>query len=203
LVEHGRVPEIPVFLDSPLAIGATEIYKKHDKYYNKNAKYIINSGDDVFKFPGLKFTRKTEESKAINNIPPPKIIMAGSGMSVGGRIIHHEKRYLPDPNSTLLLVSFQSAGSLGRQLEDGAKHVKILGEEIPVRAKVVQVKGYSAHPDVNGLFETVERSADTLKKVFVVQGELKSALFFAQRVKDYLGVETCVPEAGDSFILDK
>lgn len=203
LVENGRVPNVPVFLDSPLAIGATEIYRKYDKYYNKKAKYIINSGDDVFRFPGLKFTRKTEESKAINNVPAPKIIMAGSGMSVGGRIIHHEKKYLSDPNSILLLVSFQSAGSLGRQLEDGASRVKILGEEITVRAKVVQVKGYSAHPDVNGLYEFVERSADTLKKVFVVQGELKSALFFAQRVKDYLGVEAYVPEKGNSFVLEE
>jgi len=202
LVENGHIPSVPVFLDSPLAIKATAIYKKYENYYNKNAKYIINSGDDIFKFPGLEFTLATEESKKINNIPSPKIIIAGSGMSTGGRIIHHEKRYLPDSNSTLLLIGFQSAGSLGRRIQEGAKWVKILGNDIPVKAKVVRIKGYSAHPDTNWLLAFVKRNSSQLKKIFVAQGEMKSALFIAQRIRDHLGVNTVVPKQGDSFELD-
>ncbi len=202
LVENGRINQVPVFLDSPLAIKATDIYKKYEDYFNKEAKYIINSGDDIFKFPGLKFCLKTEESKAINNVEPPKVIIAGSGMSTGGRIIHHEKRYLSDPKNTLLLISYQAAGSLGRQLKDGAKWVTILGDKIPVNAKVEKIDGYSSHPDMNGLYNLVEKNADKLKKVFVVQGEPHSALFFAQKVKDYLGIEAEAPTRGESYVLE-
>jgi metallo-beta-lactamase family protein len=201
LVENGRIPRAPIFLDSPLAIKATKIYAKYEEYYNKGAKYIISSGDDVFKFPGLKFTLTTAQSKEINDIPPPKIIIAGSGMSTGGRIIHHERRYLSDSNSALLIVGFQTAGSLGRRLVEGAKWVNILGEEIPVKAKVISVRGYSAHPDANGLYKFVERTSENLKKVFVVQGEIHSALFFTQRIRDYLGVDAVAPKFGDSFDL--
>ena len=202
LVENGRINQVPIFLDSPLAIKATAIYKKYESYFNQEVKYVINSGDDIFKFPGLKFCLRTEESKAINNVEPPKVVIAGSGMSTGGRIVHHEKRYLPDANSTLLLMSYQAAGSLGRQIEDGAKWVTILGDKIPVNARVLEIKGYSSHPDVNGLFSLVEKNSDKLKKVFVVQGEPHSALFFAQKVKDYLGIEAAAPARGESATLE-
>jgi len=202
LVENGRIPRVPIFLDSPLAIKATEVYKKYKDYYNREAQFIISSGDDVFKFPGLKFCLATEESKAINKVPPPKVIIAGSGMSVGGRIIHHEKNYLSDPNSILLIVGFQSAGSLGRRLVEGTKNVKILGKEILVKAEVISARGYSAHPDTNGLHDFVQNVSKNLKKIFVVQGEAKAALFFAQRVRDYLGVNAVAPQIGDSYNLE-
>lgn len=202
LVEHSRIPKVPVFVDSPLAIGAVNIYKKYDNYYNKEVKYIMNSGDDIFKFPGLKFTLTTEESKQINDIPPPKVILAGSGMSTGGRIIHHERRYLPDSNSTLLLVSYQAAGSLGRQLEDGAKEVNILGETVPVKARIRTLRGYSAHPDKNGLFQFVENSYKTLERVFAIQSEPKSGLYFTQTLRDHLGLDAVCPKYGDSFELE-
>lgn len=202
LVENSRIPKVPVFLDSPLAIGAVEIYKKYNDYYNKEAKYIMDSGDDLFKFPGLRFTLTTEESKQINDIPPPKVILAGSGMSTGGRIIHHERRYLKDPNSTLLLISYQTAGSLGRQLEDGAKEVNILGETVPVKARICTLKGYSAHPDKTGLFQFVENSYATLETVFAIQSEPKSSLYFTQMIRDHLGLNIVAPKYGDSFELD-
>ncbi|MEK7647019.1 MAG: MBL fold metallo-hydrolase [Patescibacteria group bacterium] len=201
LVENGRIPQVPVFVDSPLAIHTTEVYKKYEDYFNKEAAYLISSGDDIFKFPGLRFTLTTEESKSINEVLPPKIVMAGSGMSTGGRILHHERRYLSDPKSTLLLIGYQAAGTLGRHLQDGAKTVTLFGEEIQVRAKIVPISGYSAHPDSEALFRFAERSADTLKKVLLVQGEPKSLLFMAQRVKDYLGIETSVPRYKDSVEL--
>ena len=199
LVENGRIPEIPIFVDSPLAIGAVRIYQQYENYYNKEAKYIIASGDDLFKFPGLQFTETTEESKKINDIPPPKVIIAGSGMSTGGRIIHHERRYLSDPKSTLLLISYQVAGSVGRQLKDGAKEVNIFGESVTVKARVAALGGYSAHPDKEGLYKFVENSYDTLEKVFAVQSEPKSALFFTQMIRDHLGIPAVAPRYGDSF----
>tara|TARA_B100000745_G_scaffold98011_1_gene62353 strand:+ start:21247 stop:22611 length:1365 start_codon:yes stop_codon:yes gene_type:complete len=194
LVEHGRIPQVPVFIDSPLAIDVTKIYKKYKDYFNKDARKIIKDGDDIFNFPGLEFTYKTEESKAIRNTPNPKIIIAGSGMSNGGRIIHHEKQYLSDPKSTLLIVGYQVPGSLGRELQDGAKSVTILNEQIPVKARVTTIHGYSAHKDSNALLDAVAEAGDTLKKVFVVLGEPKSSLFLVQRIRDYLGIEAVSPE---------
>lgn len=194
LVEHGRIPQVPIFIDSPLAIDVTKIYKKHKEYFNKDARAIIKGGDDIFNFPGLKFTYKTEESKAIRNVPNPKIIIAGSGMSNGGRIIHHEKHYLSDPKSTLLIVGYQVPGSLGRQLQDGAKSVTIHDEKIPVRVRVASIQGYSAHKDSDGLLNAVAEASDTLKKVFVVLGEPKSSLFLVQRIRDYLGISAVAPE---------
>lgn len=199
LVEHGRIPRVPIFLDSPLAIKATNIYKKNQKYFNENAKNIIRSGDELFNFPGLKMTLATDESKAINEVPAPKIILAGSGMSNGGRIVHHEVRYLPDPNNTLLLIGYQSAGSLGRHLQDGAKTADILGETVAVKANIENISGYSSHPDTNELFDFVHSSEDTLKKVFVVQGEPKGSLFFVQRLRDNLGIDAVAPKYGESY----
>lgn len=201
LAENGRIPKVPIFLDSPLAIMATEIYRKYEHYFNKETRHIINSGDEIFKFPGLKMTKTTEESKAINDVPAPKVIIAGSGMSNGGRIIHHERRYLSDPKSILLLVGYQAYGSLGRILQDGAKSIKILGEEVTVKAKTETIRGYSAHPDRDGLTDFIQKSAETLKQVIVVQGEPSSALFLTQRVRDYLGIHAQAPKYGDSIQL--
>ncbi len=206
LVEHGRIPEIPIFLDSPLAIKATAVYKKYESYFNDAARAIIKSGDDVFKFPMLKFTEDVEDSKAILNVHPPKVIMAGSGMSNGGRILHHEKNYLSDPNNTLLLVGYQAVGTPGRLMQEGAKSVCIMGAEVPLRARVVSIHGYSAHRDTNGLFDFVEFMKDTMKdkwqKVFVVMGEPKASAFLAQRLHDYLDLKTLVPKKGESVELE-
>ncbi|MEK7478162.1 MAG: MBL fold metallo-hydrolase, partial [Patescibacteria group bacterium] len=134
MMENSRIPLVPVFLDSPLAIKVTAVYKKYEDYLNKETKYIIDNGDGIFKFAQFHETMGTEESRAIDAFNIKKIIMAGSGMSNGGRIIHHEKKYLPDPRTTLLLAGYQGVGSLGRVIQDGAKTVRILGEEVPVNA---------------------------------------------------------------------
>lgn len=202
LVENGRIPKVPIFLDSPLSIQATEIYKKYSDYYNSEAKEIMLSDNDLFRFPGLKQVLTTEESKKIADVPPPKIIIAGSGMCNGGRILHHLINYLPGKKNVLLLVSYQAAGSLGRQLKDGARMVNIMGKEIMVGAKVERIGGYSSHIDTDKLFEFVGNSADTLKKVFVTHGELESSLFFTQRLRDYMGVDAVVPKFGKSYELE-
>ncbi|MBI2120245.1 MAG: MBL fold metallo-hydrolase [Parcubacteria group bacterium] len=202
LVEHGRIPETPVFLDSPLAIKATAIYKKHESYFNAGAQAIIRSGDDVFNFPMLKFTPDAEDSKAILGVHPPKIIIAGSGMSNGGRILHHEKNYLSDPKTTLLLVGYQAVGTPGRLMQEGAKFVRIMGEDREIRARVASIHGYSAHRDTNGLFDFVEFMKDKVQKVFVVMGEPKATSFLAQRLRDYLGLKAVVPKRGESVELE-
>ncbi len=202
LAENKRIPPVPVFLDSPLAIKVTAIYKKNNRYLNANTNSIIKSGDDVFKFPNLRFTMTTEESKSINSVPNPKIIIAGSGMSNGGRIVHHEKRYLPDPKSTILLIGYQAAGTPGRMLEDGVKSFRFFGEDIEIRAKIAKIRGYSAHKDSNALLDFVHTGADTLKKIFVAIGEPRASMFLSQRIRDYLGLDATIPKKGESAELD-
>ncbi|PIP73949.1 MAG: MBL fold hydrolase [Candidatus Lloydbacteria bacterium CG22_combo_CG10-13_8_21_14_all_47_15] len=202
LVEHKKIMPVPIFLDSPLAIKATAIYDKYERYFNNKTMGIIKSGDDIFNFPGMKSTLKTEESKAINDVPNPKVIMAGSGMSEGGRIIHHEKRYLPDPKSTLLLIGYQAPRTLGRMLQDGAKEITIAGEKVPVRARVANIRGFSAHKDSDGLLDFVSHAAPNLEKVFLAMGEPKSSLHFAQRLYDNFGMEAVIPKKGETFDIE-
>ncbi|MAG12362.1 MBL fold hydrolase [bacterium] len=202
MVETKQIPSIPVFIDSPLAIAVTDIYKKYDDYFNKDVKYGISSGNEIFSFSQLHLTKTREASKAIFAAHDPKIIIAGSGMSHGGRIVHHEKRYLPKQTTTLLIVGYQAPGSLGRQLQEGAKKVTILGDEVAVNAKVVEARSYSSHKDSDALLRFAEKTIDSVEKVFVVMGEMKSSTFLTQRLRDYLGIDAVAPREGDSVMLD-
>ena len=202
LVESGTVPSIPVFLDSPLAIKITGVYQKYAKYFNEEARATIAGGDDIFSFPKLEFTPSIEDSKAISRVANPKIIIAGSGMSHAGRIQHHEKHLLNDPATTVLIVGFQAPGTPGRKIQEGARTVRILGEDVRVRAKVLSINGYSAHKDGDGLLEFVAGAGDSLKKVFVVLGEPKSSQFLAQRIHDYVGVKAVIPKMGETVDLE-
>ena len=202
LVEQGRIPVVPVYIDSPLAIKITEIYKNESEDFNPETREMIRRGDDVFNFPKLVFTDSVEESKAIKYSSNPKIIIAGSGMSMGGRIMHHEINYLPHKENTILLLGYQSIGTVGRLIKDGADSITIHGQRVPINAKVEYIDGYSSHKDSDHLLEFVAGTKDTLKKVFVVMGEPKSALFLVQRIRDYLGVYAIHPEEGASEILE-
>ncbi len=201
LVENNRIPVMPIFLDSPLAIRLTEIFKQYKNYLNENAQRVMRSDKYLFDFPGLHNTLKSEESKMINDVPNPKIVIAGSGMSTGGRVVHHERHYLPDRNNTLLLTGYQTVGSPGRLIQEGIKTVRISGEDVVVRAHIVTILGYSGHKDSDGLLSFVEDTQDTLKKVFVVMGEPKSAMFLVQKLRDNLGIDAFAPEQGSSVIL--
>jgi len=201
LFEEGRVPRVPVFIDSPLAIKLTAVYKKYENDFNKETLTVARSGDDILNFPGLRLTLTTEQSKEINGIPPPKIIIAGSGMSHGGRILHHEIRYLPDPKSTILFVGYQASGSLGRQILDGAEKVKIFGEEVPIRCRKVVIPGYSAHADQPRLLDWLRPMRQSLKRVFVVQGEAQESAALAQKIRDELAVQAVIPSAGETVEL--
>ncbi|MEX0869876.1 MAG: MBL fold metallo-hydrolase [Candidatus Spechtbacterales bacterium] len=200
LMKNKKIPEVPIFLDSPLAIDATNVYKNYYNYFNGDAQRFTEKGNKMFRFPQLKFTYETEESKEINEIPPPKVILAGSGMSTAGRILHHERRYLPDPNSMLLIMGYQAKGTLGRRLLDGVKEIKLFGEEVPVRAHLRAIGGYSAHADKNTLYNWVEnvyKNSKNLKTVFCVQGEEEAATAFALKLRDDMRIYAKVPEEGD------
>ncbi|MDP3729821.1 MAG: MBL fold metallo-hydrolase [bacterium] len=199
LMRNGRVPMIPVFLDSKLAIKITETYKKYRGYFDRETLNILKQDLTLFDFPTLKKTISKEESRAINDVPAPKIIIAGSGMSHGGRILHHEKRYLPDPKSTIILVGYQGENSLGRQILNREPTVRIHGEEVAVRCRVVNVPGYSAHADQEQLLAWLHPLRLQLKKVFVVQGEKNPSAILAQKIINDLAVKAEVPELGKAY----
>lgn len=201
LVDNKRIPVMPIFFDSPLAIRLTEVFKQYKNYFNEAAQAAMSPGEYLFEFPGLKNTLRSEESKMIMNVPNPKIVIAGSGMSTGGRVVHHEKNYLPDPNNTLLLTGYQSVGTPGRLIREGIKTIRINSEDVAVRAHIETISGYSGHKDSDGLLNFVQNMQDRIKKVFLVMGEPKSEMFLAQRLRDNLGIEAHVPEEGSSITL--
>jgi len=201
-VENSRIPVVSIFLDSPLAIKITKIYQKYSNFFNDKARAIIDSGDDVFKFANLHNTLSVKESIEISRSVNPKIIIAGSGMSTGGRIVFHEKKYLPDPNNTILLVGYQAAGTPGREIQEGVKKVKLPDGEVSVNANVKMITSYSAHIDSEELLDFARNSVDTLKKVFVVMGEPSSSLYLAQKIRDYIGIPAVAPEEDQQIELE-
>lgn len=201
LVESKQISSVPVFLDSPLAISVTEVYEKISNLFNNDVKSDIAHGDKIFQFPKLKETARSSDSRQIDKIRGPKIIIAGSGMSTGGRVLHHEAQYLPDSNSTILLMGYQAINTLGRQLEEGAKEVLIHDKKVSVRAHVENITGYSAHKDSDGLLEFAENAMPRCKTFFIVMGEPKASLFLSQKLRDNLGVNTVIPEIGKEYEL--
>lgn len=197
MMEIGEIPKVPVYLDSPLAIKVTNIYKKYSNYLKEDLQPEIKKEGDIFSFPFLTKTESKDESKAIFHEEGPKIVIAGAGMSHGGRIQHHEHRYLPDKNSTLMIVGYQTAGSPGRLLQDGAKKIRVLNDEVDVKATVERLTGFSAHADRDALVEFVSHTSKTLDTAFLAMGEPGPASFLAQRLHDFLDVKAVVPEKGE------
>lgn len=198
LVEHNRIPRMPIFLDSPLAIRATEVYKKYEHYFNKDAQNVIKSGDDIFQFPGLHFASSREESMKINDVPPPKIIIAGNPHGYGSRIGYHFMRYLPDERNNVVFVGYARISSIGRRLVDGEKQISVQGKPIDVRAKITNISGYSAHADQNQLKAFVTQIQKPVKKIFVAMGEPESAHTLAQIIRDEIGILAETPLIGDT-----
>lgn len=200
LVEGRHIPKVPVFLDSPLAINALEIYKNYQNLFDQEARKRIVDGDDLFKFEGLQLTRTTQQSKKINHVPPPKVILAGSGMSNGGRILHHLKFYLPNSKNHLLIISYQASGSLGRELRDGAKRVKIDNEKIMVKARVSAIGSYSSHADQPKLLHWLKQMKNPKpKNVFLVHGEADSLNMLQAGVVEKLKLKTIIPNLGITY----
>ena len=202
LIEENKIPSVPVFLDSPLGEKVTEIYKRETKDFNSEVQNEIKNGDDIFNFPKLHITHGHLDSEKIERTPNPKIIIAGSGMSSGGRVMSHEISFLPDPKSTLLLMGYQALGTLGRQLQDKPKSVEINGQNVAVRARIEMISGYSSHKDSEHLIQMVSDTAKTVKKVFVTMGEPSSSTFLAQKLRDELNVDAICPERGKIYELE-
>lgn len=231
MIEDGEIKEVPVFLDSPLAQKVTNIYKKHIGDFKELVKDEIKAGDDIFDFPNFTIINTAQESREIEKVKGAKIILAGSGMSEGGRVVNHEAYYLPDPKASIIIVGYQAVGSLGRAILNGKKEVfmdtdgnrKNGKEKVKVRATIKNITGYSSHKDSDHLLEFVEAASRSkaaedgerfipstvegsrtmkLKKVFVIMGEPKSSLFLTQRIRDYLDIDAVYPETGREYILE-
>ncbi len=202
LMLEKRVPSTPVYLDSPLADKITAAYLAHPQYFSPEIQKRVAGGEQIFNFSELHFVQDATTSQKMGAAPGAKIIIAGSGMSNGGRVVAHEAHVLPDKKSTLLIVGYQAAGSLGRRLSEEAQSVEIKGEVIPVRCRVEAMYGYSAHMDGGQLLEFVNKIQASLTEVFVVMGEPASSGFLVQRIRDYLGVKATAPEAGEQAIIE-
>jgi metallo-beta-lactamase family protein len=202
LLAANRIPHIMVFFDSPMAVSITEVFERHLDLFDKEAKAIIRSGKSPFDFPGLTRVSTTDESKAINQISGSIMIIAGSGMCNGGRIKHHLVSNISRPESTILFVGYQAVGTLGRQIVDGAMEVRILGRKYKVKAKIVQMDGFSAHADRDELLHWLSAVKKSPRQVFVVHGEEEVSSSFAGLIKDKLGWNVSVPQYRDEVILD-
>lgn len=197
LIERDHaLPRVPIFLDSPLAIDANEVYRHSVNYYDAAAAAEWKRGNDFFEFPGLHVTRTVTESKVINGTPNPKIIIAGSGMLSGGRITHHLMRYLADARSTLLFVSYQAEGTLGRKILEQSRSVSIHGEQIPVRCHLARIDSYSAHGDQEKLVRWIGSGPSRPSHVVVVHADPPAAAEFVQLVGARLRVPAEAARAG-------
>lgn len=195
LSETKQIPKVPIFLDSPMAINALDVYRRYTKLFDEESRKRIESGDDIFKFEGLELAKTAEQSKKINHVAAPKVILAGSGMSNGGRILYHLKLYLPGAKNHMLIISYQSEGSLGRQLRDGAKKVIIDGQPVGVKAKVTAIGSYSSHADQPKLLHWLKAVASPEPQtVFVNHGEPKSNLMLEDGIKQKLNLNTVIAE---------
>lgn len=193
LWRDGRLPRVPSFLDSPMAIDATEIYRAHPEDFDEDMRARLAGGNSPLEWGDFHITRTPAESRLLNDHPGPLLIVSASGMATGGRVLHHLRHRLPDPRSTVLLVGYQAVGTRGRALEEGAASVRIFGEDVPVRAHVATVSGLSAHADAEGLLRWLRTARRPPKRLFVVHGELEPATTLARRVARELRWSVGVP----------
>lgn len=197
--EHMR---IPIYIDSPMAVEATEAFKKNSSSFNEEARTLVLKGDNPFEFDNLRYIKSQEESMALNKYTFPKVIISSSGMATAGRIRHHLKHNLWDKRNSLVFVGYQAEGTLGRILLDGKKQVKILGEEINVGAEIYDIEGFSGHADQNVLLDWINKFKKKPKKIFVVHGEEESATALSTLIEHLYKIETIIPNIGNSFNID-
>lgn len=200
LEEHMR---IPIYVDSPMAIEATDAFVKNSSSFNDEAKNLILKGDNPFEFSNLRYTKATEESKLLNKYEFPKVIISASGMATAGRVRHHLKHNLWDKRNSLVFVGYQANGTLGRILLDGIKNVKILGEDIKVGAEIYSLEGFSAHADQSMLLDWISKFKTKPKKIFIVHGEEEQANALSKLIEHLYKIKTVIPNLGDKFKIEK
>jgi metallo-beta-lactamase family protein len=202
LEEAGRIPRLPTYVDSPLAIDATALYCAHAEDLDPESARPVLAGTCPLHTARFELARSVEASKAINQVAGPLVVIASSGMATGGRVLHHLRRRLPDPRTTVLLVGFQAPGTRGRRLQEGAPTLRIFGEDVPVRARVEVIHGLSAHADADGLLRWLRTATARPRRVFVVHGDPGPADALAARIRRELGWEAAVPTYRERLVLD-
>ena len=202
LEKYDKLMKVPVYVDSPLAISATQIFRQNTELFDEDVRKQIESGDNPLEFPGLQFTQTAEESKALNENKTPSIIISASGMCEVGRIKHHLKHNLWNPNSTILFVGYQAPGTLGAKLVAGEKKVKIFGEEVAVNARIEYIEGYSGHADQEGLLNFVYSFITKPKHIFLVHGEPEGQKILKQKLMETTEIPVTIPDYGEDYKLD-
>jgi len=202
LLVENRVPHLLVFLDSPMAVGITEVFECHPELFDEEMTRLVGRNKSPFDFPGLKMVETVDESKAINHIQGTIVIIAGSGMCTGGRIKHHLVTNISRPESTILFVGYQASGTLGRHIVDGAKEIRILGRQHPVRARIARIDGLSAHADRDELLRWLSGLKKAPRHVFVTHGEEEAADSFGDFLRERTGWAVSVPGYGEEAVLE-
>lgn len=202
LEEQGKIRSMPVYMDSPMSINATGIFEKHIADLDLTARVKILEGKKILHPKQLTFCKSPRESRAINEIRGKAIIISASGMVNGGRILHHMIQRLPHPQNTVLFIGYQAEGTRGRQILEGAERVKMHGQQVPVKARIENIQGFSGHPDSNEIIAWLMGFNRPPEKTFIVHGEPESSAALARRIQDKFGWKVEVPEFGQSFELD-
>jgi metallo-beta-lactamase family protein len=196
LEDEGRIPALPVHVDSPMAINTTEIYCKHPEEHDLDMKLLTNREHDPLRSRRFQAHRTQEESQSINNLDGPFILLTSSGMATGGRVLHHLRQRLPDPKTTVLFVGFQAQGTRGQTLQQGARELKMFGQIVPVRAKIKTLDGFSAHADQAEILRWLQGFEQPPAKTYVVHGEPKAAAALAQVISERLKWKVEIPDHG-------
>jgi metallo-beta-lactamase family protein len=201
LEKEGRIPKFPVYVDSPLAVNITEIFKLHPECFDKETKALLEKEEDPFGLKRINYITETEESKKLNNLQEPCMIIAGSGMCEGGRILHHLKNNIQDPKNTILVVGYMAENTLGRKIAEKYPRVRIFGEEYSLNCEVVSLHSFSAHADKNELLQYVEQAKKNLRGVFLVHGEEKESQALKESIES-LGIQNVIiPDRGEEVTL--
>jgi metallo-beta-lactamase family protein len=202
LLLDGKIKPIDVYLDSPMAIRVTEVFKRHHELFDADMQKLLDARHSPFDFPGLRMTQTTDESKELNFLKKSAVIIAGSGMCTGGRIKHHLANNISRPESTVLFVGYQADNTLGRHIIGGAASVRIFGQPHPVRARIEQMGGFSAHADRDDLLRWLSTLKSKPRRVFITHGEEKAAEHFARYLAEKTGYDTLVPHYAETVRLD-
>lgn len=201
LIEEKQIPSIPVFVDSPLAVDVTEVFRRHTYLFDEETSRFLRNGEDPFGFRRLRYVRDVNESKALNELRGPALIISASGMCEAGRILHHLRNNIEDPRNMVLITGFMAEHTLGRKIVEKWPEVPIFGEPVRLRAEVVKLNELSGHADQRELLAWMQPVARSVKGVFLVHGEPAQAAALQQAIRDRYGVEAVIPSRGDSFEL--
>ena len=201
LTNENKIPAFPIFVDSPLAVNVTEVFRKHPELFDEEARSFLTNHEDPFGFKRLTYVRDVDQSKALNDLRGPFMIISASGMCEGGRILHHLKNNISDPRNTILLTGYQAENTLGRKIEQGLDEVPIFGEPVRLRAEVQQLDALSGHADRQEMLAWMKPLAGGLKRVFLVHGEPDQQNAFAAAIRQLYGLDVVAPERGQSFEL--